>query len=204
MKLLVEDLALDPNVQRILVNGDVSSAKGKGEALILDGRLASVSGDWLVNALDGREFKLRLMRVQTKFEKGLFSLQLKAPILTLKQSGSLFAHLKPAFFNYVFPDEWVEMRDVAVHATFSDGEGMEWDRATASMGEEQIALSSTGRMGRDERVDGSLTLDYPTAKKLRWSISGDLEKLQMKEDSESLRDLHRKDPVTGKTLGLRK
>ena len=203
VKLNVEELRLDPAVQKILVNGEIGTARGRGEALITDGRVSSVGGDWMLDSLDGHDFRLKMAQVKTKFDGDTFRVQLKAPHLTLNREGGFFTSLQPLFFMHPFADAWVDVHEPMVSAVFSKDHGIDWEKVTGSLIDGQLRFSTAGHLSDEQTLDGWISADYPRMKKLRWKLSGSVATPQLlREESKSFNDLLKRGAVTAKTLGV--
>lgn len=68
VKLNVEELKLDPIVQKVLVGGAIGSLTGQGEARIGEGHLLSVKGDWSVAEVDGIDYRIGEALFKTEFD----------------------------------------------------------------------------------------------------------------------------------------
>lgn len=203
VKLNVEELRLDPAVQKILVNGEIGTARGRGDALIVDGRVSSVGGDWMLDSLDGHDFRLKMAQVKTKFDGDTFRVQLKAPHLTLNRESGFFNSLRPLFFAHPFVDAWVDVHEPVVSAVFSKDHGIDWEKVTGSLIDGQLRIATAGHLSDEQVLDGWISEDYPRLKKLRWKLSGSVATPELlREESKSFNDLLKRGVVTAKTLGI--
>lgn len=202
VKIQVKELLLNPLVQKVLVAGRIGSMGGDGEASIADGRLASVKGAWKVESIDGREFRLSDADVRTEYGGGDFRVTLHAPKIELSRDSSLFVAGHPIFFGHRFNGEWIPIGKAVVRATVSESNGLQWERAEGTMEDGKIELVSVGALTRERALSGWVSVDYPSVKKLKWTLGGTSASPVFTDDSKSLSELRRRMRIDDGVLGL--
>lgn len=202
VKIQVKNLVLDPIVQRVLVAGEIGRMTGQGDALIGDGKVVSVKGDWRVEHLNGHEFRFKNADVRTDYGGGDFHVTVRAPILELSRVSPLFIASQPLFFGHAFRGDWIPVEQTLIRATVSDREGVRWEKAEGRMENGKIALVSAGGLTRQRQLSGWVSIDYPAVKKLKWTLAGTTTTPVFGDDSKALEDLRQRMKIDDATLGL--
>jgi hypothetical protein len=172
VKIHLTDLTFAPVVQNVLFDGALSPLRGDGQAVISEGRLASVGGDWFIDQLNARDVQMKNAHIRTAYDGSDVELTLKAPVVALNQNSKTFSLWRPLFFAHQFSEPWVPMADVQCRAVISEKQGLKWQKIEGSFENNRISIQSAGSMSRDHELSGFILMDFPKLKHLRWHLSG--------------------------------
>ena len=198
----LSDLALDPYVQRVLVNGELSSLSGQGRAVLTEGRISSVVGKWKMKEIKAQDVAVLDSHFETRYEGGDIEVDFESPQLSIREEASVWKDWQSLFFNHRFPGDWVRFNDVGIKGSLSDLRGVIWSRAFAQLENGKIEVTSSGSLNRQQQLAGWINLDYPKIKRLKWVLGGESTLPVLTEDSKTLHELLQNGSVDDRTLGL--
>ncbi len=191
VKLVIDSLRLNPEVQRVMVGGNWASIKGRAEGELEKGRLASMDGQLAVTGLQGSEYRFEQAQIQTQLADSRFQLKIRSERVDLRRDSSLFQALRPVFFGHEFAQDWIRVEQPQILAHFPEEGGFSWDHATGVLEDGRIQVTSEGHFSRARDIVGWVGVDYPAIKKLKWLIGGTLDEPVLKDQSKALADLRR-------------
>lgn len=199
----LDSFVLDPAVQNLLVRGEIGPMSGKSRAEIRGGELASMKTELEIAVTKGREFRFdraSLSIATLPPEAAAIALQFSK--LRLNQTSRFFTSLKPIFLIHEFETDWIFADDARADLKISEKDGVRWTNARAKFENNQIQITSDGQMSRERSLRGTITVDFPRVKNLKWNLAGDSGTPRLIESSKSLEDLNARVEVDAATLGL--
>jgi hypothetical protein len=152
----------------------------------------------ILQDLQGSEFSSTDMRLdaQSNIEQ-FIELTAKSSLVEIQKSGHLFSILRPALLGWggVESDDGkrVALSKVAIKGRFSET-GFNWFSAEGAVGG-VLALSSDGKILRDQVIEARLEASYPGVRRLAWDVRGTWRKPEFAIASEELRALLRRPDV---------
>jgi hypothetical protein len=202
--LEIHSLALDPQVQKVMVGGRLGDLSGRADAVVTAGILSDLSSDIRLTDMEGSETRMAYADVHTVFKAPEnFHIQIRTPAFDLRKDSPLFKAIGPVFFAHTFPEEWVPIENAQVSAIVPSDGDLHWEKALGQIDHGHIQIVSTGQLARDRSVHGSISVDYPKVKRLEWLISGTFENPVLKENSKALESLRLRVPeIDDQVLGL--
>jgi hypothetical protein len=201
VKVDVRELVFSDGVQRTMVNGHLGRISGKGSLGFEKGEVAKFQASVKLDDLEGDEIRAKEVAFTSDYSGEDVSLNMKAPSLDLSRKSEVFSAIKDVFFGREW-GEWIALHDVVINSALPVGGGYRWDKAEGALESGKIHFLSVGSMNREHDIQGSITVDYPLAKKLKWSFVGRLPVLTLNEDSKALTDLRRRGRINATALGL--
>jgi len=202
----IDQLKLSPSVEGLYINGTVGAISGLGTASLEDGKIRSFNGHLKLLQLDGRDFRMAELLAHSEYLANAdeFILNLHAPAFQIKADSPFFLATRPLFFEHQFNSSWVNVHDFNLRAQFIKEGGIRWTNMAATLENGRVRLSSTGALTRERILGGWVGLDFPSIKKLRWSLSGTLDKPFLRDDSKALVELRNDGVIDDHKLGLSK
>lgn len=199
----IGSVAFAPQVQNLLVKGKLGVLTGKGTALINSGRVVDLTSDLEFAATAGRDIrfekaKLHIERIPERTAALHFSFR----GFELSRSSSYFSALTPIFLSHEFEDEWIPFADLRFESLISQEGGFRWKEAQATLLKDQVGVKSSGVMSREHALSGSVEVDYPKVKNLKWVLSGTSALPALTESSSELKKLRERVEITDASLGL--
>jgi hypothetical protein len=196
------NLKFDPEVQKVLIDGELGAMDGSLKAKIEESHLTDFESKVRVLGTSAVDFEFPTMtaRAERKGEAPPH-VTIEAPNLNVKRDSKLFSSLAPAFFAHDMQDG-LNLSQPHLELFILGGGDLEWTRARATAERGQIVLTSSGSMDRDHRVNGWLQIDYPKIKRLKWNLTGVLNAPVLKGASDELTQLKARAEVDDKVLGI--
>ena len=201
-ELQLEDLSFAPEVQNVLVGGQLGKISGAFRSKIEKAQFTDFEADLKVARTEASDFEFDSL-IARSLRKGDEppKVVIETPRLFLKQTSTFYRAIEPVFFGSQDEGDLKLEQPHLELRILSDGD-IEWasTRATTSRG--RILLSTNGMMNRDHVVDGSLKVEFPKIKNLKWTVKGPLNAPLLKGASDELTQLKARAEITDKVLGL--
>ncbi len=194
----LENLKLNPRVEKVVFTGPVAAIKGQASGTMLKKVWTNLKASLILQDLQGSEFSSTDMRLdaQSNIEQ-FIELTAKSSLVEIQKSGHLFSILRPALLGWggVESDDGkrVALSKVAIKGRFSET-GFNWFSAEGAVGG-VLALSSDGKILRDQVIEARLEASYPGVRRLAWDVRGTWRKPEFAIASEELRALLRRPDV---------
>lgn len=211
-KARFDGLTANSDVQRLLTGGTVQSVSGDGALRIEDQSITAASVDLKLNAVKNSWFEASALDVSVRrVEKAPSHFQLRADRVEVPPQSPIVTDLKALFFEHDFfasksAKEPFVARDFVVDAEMLDDGGKHWNRAAMSTEAHKIMLSSIGDLSATGDVSGSVMVDYPSVKKLKWLLSGTEDRIKLTPDARTSSWINqaqsRSDKIDDSVLGL--
>ncbi len=202
VKIDIENILFHPDVQKLMVGGEMSGVKIRGSGGIESGRLTAFNGDIEVHELHGDDLSLRSARVQAVIEKESAEFVGKVDAGTTRRSSLLFQALKPAFLGHEFKDEWISWKDLSGRLFLQD-RVLSWKQAKVHLEKGQVILSSKGELSESKALSGWLGVDFPRVKKLRWDLRGTRQAPLVASNEKTTAEIKKRWPITDAVLGIK-
>ena len=196
----ISKLVFDPTVQLVLVEGSLGPIEGWLRAKVEDSNVKDFDARAKLSQTVGADFEFAKLEVAAG-RKGEEPPRVVIDLPSLLLKGRLRSAVTPAFYGHALTALTLEQPHIEM-AILGEGD-VEWAKARATLERGQIVATSNGTMNRDHTVTGSLKLDYPKIKNLKWSMRGPLDALLLRDDSEELLKLKQRAEVDDTVLGIK-
>ncbi len=199
----IETIKFSQEVQNLLLHGKLGALSGEVLTRIEDGRVSSLTSKLKFAASEGRDIKFEKLELDLERRPSKTSqLVWKANGFALQQQSRYFQSLKPVFLTHEFDGDWVELENLSVLSEITPSGVVTWKQARATLERDQISLQSSGTMARDRQLSGSIEVDFPKARNLKWNLSGSTALPLLTEASPSLKALKERVELDDQALGL--
>lgn len=206
LKVDLQILKFDPVVQNVLVGGALGPIVGFAKAKIEKSQLTDFESKLKVGETQASDFSFEGATINAE-RKGEAPprLLIDSPRFKLNRTSLVFHALEPLFFTHEFADAETAFTIEQPHIEMlilEHGE-IEWLKSKASMEHGQIQFVTEGTMNRDHLISGSLQVDYPRVKKLRWNLKGQFQSPIIQGTGDELSQLKSRAEIDDKVLGLK-
>ncbi len=196
--LNLENLKLNPRVEKVVFTGPVSTIKGQASGTMQNKVLTKLKASLALQNVQGSEFSSSEMRLEAQSHIGQpIELTAKSSLVEIHKSGYLFSILRPALLGWGGEEsadgKRVALGKVAIKGRLSES-GFNWSSAEGSVGS-VLNLVSEGKILRDQIIEARLEASYPGVRRLAWDVRGTWRKPEFAIASDELRALLRRPDV---------
>jgi hypothetical protein len=198
-------LEFDPSVQDVLVGGKLGAIEGSAHLKFENSLVTDFGSKLKIDQTTAQDFAFSRAQIVVD-RKGDASprIVVDAPDLGLKKSSMLDKALEPVFFGHQFLAGDMLMFDQPhIEIVILESGDINWTEAKATLEHSQIQIASVGSMNRDHLIDGTLEVNYPKIKKLKWLLAGPIVAPTLQGTGESLAQMKARAEINDAVLGLR-
>ncbi|MGE0762176.1 MAG: hypothetical protein AB7N80_02745 [Bdellovibrionales bacterium] len=175
-QIKVDELQFQPEVQRLMTGGQIAPIALYGQGQMSEGHVKQWSGEIGSKEIIGSNWRTDTLKIRSEFANQQMILQLKANGLKLFADNDFWQRFKPVLAKSPKVREELSLKHLSARFEVSS-QAFKWRNASASTLEGDVLLATAGQADRHQ-VEGTLSLDFPTAKMVRWVVIGPWNDLQ--------------------------
>lgn len=215
VRISFDRLRMDPEVERTMTGGTLEGLSMRGGGQLKAGKLVGGKAEFRVKGLANQQYRFKEATIRADFRSDVrsdgrgdegggadFGVELTSPEIEIHREAPLFVASQAFFFGHEFDGEWIAVKDAAVSGSVLPAGGLAWRRAFGTLENGKILFTSSGSLSRDRELFGWVTVDYPSVRKLKWSMSGTTDSPVFKDDSKTLEELRKRIRIDDRALGL--
>jgi len=197
IQITVENLVFNSSIQELMTGGSVGPLALFGQAKLEDGLLSQWRGSIGIKNAGGVSWALNGLKYSSVFDSKSAEMDSVEGKLTvndfvMEPGHNLFKTIRPLFLGEVKKDENVKFFNIESNLGFQRGSGS-WNKTRANVNGSEIVLSAEGEWNFQDGTKGTITVDLPELKLLKWELSGPFSDIDLIPNYQVLKKWAQKD-----------
>lgn len=176
----IDELRFQPDVERVMLGGEMSSIALYGQGKITDGLVSSFSGEIGTSKIQGDGWSVTGLKAHSEFGGQQMALKIKTEGATLEKNNDLAMKLRPILGSVISEDQGFQFQHLSGRLDVETRSGR-WRNLVAALAGNRALLASQGEWN-GEVLKGQLSVDLPTAKMVRWQVLGPVNDLKFEKN----------------------
>jgi hypothetical protein len=200
ISLAIENIELDPKVQKTMFSGLISEMKISGKLFVSKFFIDAWQGESEIKSFESADFNFKFAKLDSQFKSHQLNIQAKVTEGEYRYSPKLRNWIKQIFLDFEDQKDHFIFTNFKADLTQIENQWV-WSRLKASLLDGQVQVSSRGELDDHDQVHADLNFDFPKAKKCTWKWDGPIDEPVFRASSSNLKFLIDKN-ADFKSLGL--
>lgn len=189
----VSRLALNSEVRDLIFLNGAPYLEVYGQGKIAEGAVQSWTGSFGIPSFQSEKVQLESVRFHADWKDRKWRGGLKVQSARFHQPSALFDAIHPLYLGENPQADLVHWKQVSAQLSF-DGTEFVWEKASSRDFKRDIVFSSSGRWTQGQELEGSLHVDFPVLKLLKWELGGKIDSPRLAPSAKMLKELASKRP----------
>ncbi|MCB0422098.1 MAG: hypothetical protein KDD61_13960 [Bdellovibrionales bacterium] len=185
----VKELSLNPSIQKLLVDGNMSAMELYGKAKISEGAIEQWKGTLGAQEIVGASWGLKDFKLNSEWHRETIFGDIRAESLYFKKGSRFLPISRALLLNKDISNGESRWQKLSAKMELNAKEGKWKDLKVTYENSPKTRILSHGAWKRDSEMLGVISVHSPLLPKLDWTVVGDIKSIQVFPSAASIRKI---------------